>query len=514
MTTPNINKTKASRLPWLLAGLIFTLEAIWGIYLGYGQGILLGDASSRTANAFYVLFCKPYRLTSMGLVWNPLPSFLQLPFIALAKLWRPFATKGIGAAVMTAFFAGWSVKKLLTTFQAFQVSRFWSVLLTLIYAFNPYVFFYGANGMSEMLFICFGVIVICDLTRWMKDGSARWLINMGGGFVGMFLTRYEAIPFALSLGLAMAVQILCSKREREFYLGQTKREIFYYLESTMWVTFLPIIYTLLIWIVYNWTITGNPFYFMNSGYSMNAYSAYYSDYGGWTGAISFVWVRSWPFLLLPAALLAARLMVRKLWNPDTLMFLLSVFGLYAFQFFMIATGKSGGYVRYLCYTFMLAMTWIPYLLGSLSPTWRRRIALTLLSVLCGSGLYFGWAFQDDSQMREDLLLSVPAQSEALADYINSNLRGQTVLMDSYRTYYAIMNVNDLDSLVISSNLNFEAAVRDPQANQINYVVVPQIGSYGNMDALNIQYPDLYNEGADWCTEVASIGEFKIFKVIQ
>ncbi|NJP40265.1 glycosyltransferase family 39 protein [Oscillospiraceae bacterium HV4-5-C5C] len=494
--------------------MVFALEAAWGIYLGYGRGFLLGDASSRTANAFYVLFCKPYRLTSMGLVWNPLPSFLQLPFIALAKLWRPFATKGIGAAIMTAFFAGWSVKKLLTTFQAFQVSRFWSVTLTLLYAFNPYVFFYGANGMSEMLFICFGILVICDLTRWMKDGRARWLLSMGGGFVGMFLTRYEAIPFALSIGLAMAVQILFSKREKEFYIGQKKREIFYYLEATMWVTFLPIIYTLLVWILYNWSITGNPLYFMNSGYSMNAYSAYYSDYGGWAGAVSFVWVRSWPFLLLPAGILLVRTVVRELWSPDTLMLFLSVFGLYAFQFFMIAKGKSGGYVRYLCYTFMLATAWIPYLLGSLAPKRRRGAAAFLMAILCSCGLYFGWAFQYSSQMREDLLLSVPAQSEQLADYINSNLRGQTVLMDSYRTYYAIMNIEDQDSLVISCSLNFEAAVQDPQANQIDYVVVPQIGSYGNMDALNIQYPDLYNHGAAWCTEVATIGEFKIFKVLK
>ena len=39
---------------WRLAAVVFALEWALGIYLGY-HGVLLGDAMSRTANAFYVL---------------------------------------------------------------------------------------------------------------------------------------------------------------------------------------------------------------------------------------------------------------------------------------------------------------------------------------------------------------------------------------------------------------------------------------------------------------------------
>ena len=86
-------------------------------------------------------------------------------------------------------------------------------------------------------------------------------------------------------------------------------------------------------------------------------------------------------------------------------------------------------------------------------------------------------------------------------------------MDSYRTYYIIMNVDNVDNLVVSCSPDFQKALKDPVKNNIDYLVVPQIGSYGNMDALNINYPKLYWYGEKWCEEVTSIGEFKIYKVL-
>ncbi len=507
-------RTKSFRVDWLIFALIFAAEVTYGIYLGFFQNMLWGDAVSRTANAFYVLFCKPYRFTSMGLVWNPLPSILQLPFVLLAKLWRPFVTKGIGAAIVSALFAAWQGKLLLRTFHLHGVKTAPSLLLTLLFCLNPYVFLYGANGMSEIMFMAFSVQILCYFSLWIKKGKASYLLIMAAGFCGLFLTRYEAIPFALSIGAGMAFQILFSKSERKYYPANNKKEPFFYLEGSLWVTFFPIIFTTLIWIFYNWSITGNPLYFMNSGYSMNAYSAYYSSYGGFAGAVGFVWARLWPFLLIFAGIAVVRLLTHTFFRLDFLILSLSVLGLSAFQFLMISTGKSGGYVRYLCYPMMLAMAWLPYELSVLKAA-KQKLACVLFAVtlLC-STTYFAWAFQSSSLMREDNLLSIPAKSEQVAAYINTNLKNSKGLMDAYRTYYAIMNVENVDNLVISCTPNFNEAVQNPAANDIDYIVVPQIGSYGNMDALNIAYPDLYNNGADWCTEIASIGEFKIYKVLS
>lgn len=505
-------RKRSFRADWAVFMMLFLAEAACGIYLGYSRGLLLGDAVSRTANAFYVLFCKPYRLTSMGLVWNPLPSLLQLPFAALAKWWRPFVTKGIGAAIISALFAAWQGKLILRTFEQLSVPRTSSLVLTMLFCLNPYVFFYGANGMSEIMFTAFAVQVICSLSLWMRQGGSGRLISIAVGLVGMFLTRYEAIPFALTVAAGMCVHILVSKREKRYYPPHSMKESVFYIEGTMWVVFFPLIYTVLVWIFYNWSITGNPFYFMNSGYSMSAYSAYYPSYGGWAGAVRYVWARLWPFLLLPAALFAVRMLAGCFSHPGTLIIALVTLGLSVFQFVMIAQGKSGGYVRYLCYPLTLAMAWVPYQLSVIGKDKRRLASVFLSAVLFISGGYFYWAFEHSPRMREDTLLSVPAQSEQMADYINARLPDSRILMDSYRSYYIIMNTDNVDQLVVSCSTDFAEAVADPAGHHIDYLLVPQSGGYGNMDALNIAYPNLYNNGADWCEEVVSIGEFKLYKV--
>lgn len=505
---------RSIRIDKIVFILIFLAEFAYGVYLGYFKHVLLGDAVSRTANAFYVLFCKPYRFTSMGLVWNPLPSVLQLPFVALAHLWRPIVTKGIGAAAVTAFFAAWQGKTLLHTFEKLNVERLPALLITLLFCFNPYVFFYGANGMTEIIASAFAIQAVCALSLWMRTGQASHLLTLGVGCVGMFLTRYEAIPFALTLGLGMLLHMLFSRREKAYYPEGNRKEKFFYVEGTMWVTFLPLIYTVLVWILFNWAITGNPLFFLNSGYSMNAYSAYYTDYGGLLGAISYVWVRIWPFLFPIAALLVIRLLSGTFLRVDTAVIMVVTLGLSVFQFFMISRGSSGGYVRYLCYSLMLAVSWIPYQLSTLKKAARRTATVILCVVMALNGTYFAWAFEHSSLMREDTLYMVPAHTEQLAEYINTHLRDKKILMDSYLTYYAILNVDNVDNLVISCTPEFAQAVADPVGHNVDYVIVPQIGSYGNMDALNIAYPNLYWHGADWCREVTSIEGYKIFKVLK
>ena len=509
-----LKNNKRVRVDWIVFAFLFAAEMAYGVYLGYFKGVLLGDAVSRTANAFYVLFCKPYRFTSMGLVWNPLPSMLQLPFVALAKLWRPFVTKGIGAAVVSALFAAWQGKILVRTFDLLKVDRLPSLLLTFLFCLNPYIFFYGANGMSEIIFVAFSVQIVCSLSLWMRKGGGSHLIAVAVGLVGMFLTRYEAIPFAIAVALGMCVQILFSQRERKYYPITNRKESFFYVEGSMWVTFFPLIYAVLIWIFYNWSITGNPLYFLNSGYSMSAYSDYYTSYGGFAGAVGYVWARMWPFLIIFCGLFVARLMAGTFFQSDSLIIAVVTLGLSVFQFFMIAKGKSGGYVRYLCYPMMIAAAWIPYQISVLK-NGKRKAAIILMSlVLVFNGLYFVWAFQYSSIMREDTLLMVPTKSDQVADYINSHLKNERILMDSYRTYYIIMNVNNVDNLVVSCSPDFEQAVKDPVKNNIDYLVVPEIGSYGNMDALNIAYPNLYWHGEKWCQEVVSIQEYKIYKVLK
>jgi hypothetical protein len=282
----------------------------------------------------------------------------------------------------------------------------------------------------------------------------------------------------------------------------------------MWVTFLPMIYTVLVWLFYNWMITGDPLYFMDSGYSISAYANYYSGYGGYTGALIYVWQRSWPFFMLIGGVLLVRFFSKRFLKIDTLIFLILALGNILFIYDRIAKNLSAGYVRYFCYPFIVAIAWLPYELSEMKGI-RRRFSVGIVSgTLALTMIFFAWAFQYSETMREDTLLMVPGNSGEVADYINSNLKNEKILMDSYRTYYVVMNINNINNVVTSCNPDFKESVKDPEGNGIDYLVVPEKGSYGNMDALNRAYPKLYQNGADWCKEVASIGEFKIYKVLK
>ena len=497
------------KMEWRLALVVFLLEWALGIYMGY-RGVLLGDAMSRTANAFYVLYSQPYRLTSMGLVWNPLPSLIQLPFVWASKLWRPLVTKGISMSFASALFAAWGAKALYRCFHMMKCRERHALIILLLYLLNPYVAFYGANGMTEIMMGAAGIQVISSLTGWLRKGKPYFLIEMGMSFVIMFLIRYEAVPFAVFIAVGMALHILISKQEKRYY-PEKGLEPLWYVESTLWVTFLPVIFTAVCWVIYNWSITGNPLYFMNSGYSMSAYSAYYQDYGGLLSAVSFVFSRVWPMLIPLTALLLARMITRTFVRYETLIIILAVLGLTDFTTVMILLGKSGGYVRYLCYPLFFAPAFVPFAVSAAGEQGGRVVRITAAGMLAAC-LVFVWGFRYSSIFREDLVLNVPARSETVADYLNANCRGSKVLMDSYRTYYVIMNADDPESWVISCSPEFEDCVKDPVHNGVDYIVVPQIGSYGNMDALNIAWPDLYNGGEDWAEEIAGIGEFKVFRV--
>ena len=87
-------------------------------------------------------------------------------------------------------------------------------------------------------------------------------------------------------------------------------------------------------------------------------------------------------------------------------------------------------------------------------------------------------------------------------------------MDSYRGYYVIMNMDEPEKLIINSSEGFEDAVNDPVRCHINYLVVSEYENNGNMDILNETWPYLFSGGEVWTEELASIGEFKVFRVIR
>ncbi|MDD3306671.1 MAG: transposase [Acetobacterium sp.] len=513
-----INGNHNKKFFWLIIGIVFLLEAAYGIYLGYGMGVLFGDAYSRTANAFYVVFIKPQRYASIGLVWNPLPSTVQIPFMYLAEFWRPIASKGISGTITTAFFAALSAGMILKTFHKFKVPNGYALLVTLLYTLNPFIFFYGANGMSETISYFFMIYSVCSITQWIKFGTSKYMIHLGFALAGLFLTRYEAIPFAIAIAICVILNILLNPEEKKYVLLKNKNERFYYIEGTLILVFLPMGYTVFLWILFNFVITGNPFYFLNSVYSNVSQSTFATVNGTYFEIVLYVMERAILFLPLYFAIVLIRIKEKRFHNFDFISLSTFVIAMLAFHYIMLLKGDSYGWLRFFSYSLPICIAWIPYEISICSSKNLKLAKLVIVCSLIISSFMYMNVFANNKELAKEEIGSfegsVNKESYTVADYLNTKIPDKKILMDAFTLSGVVLNTENIDNLVISSSPNFYDSVEDPLHHGIDYLIVPDPSGVGALDAINSRYRNLYENGTEWCVEEMKFDGFKLFRVIN
>jgi hypothetical protein len=506
---------KKSKQELIIFLFTFFIELFMGIYWGYFKGIILNDAFSRTANSFYVLFVDPERFASIGLVWNPLPSALQLPFIFFAKFWRPIASAGISASIVTSFFAAASAVLLYKTFKEFNINPFFSILLICFYVLNPFIFFYGFNGMSEVIFFYFIIYVCTSLTIWIDKGTPDYIVKIAFALSLAFFCRYEAVPFAFAVGLGIAINMLKNKNQKEYLPNNDLKETYYYAESTFVILYTPFLYSILLWIFFNWIISGNPLYFLNSAYSNSAQSEYAAKSDTLLLTIKYVFTKSAPFIPLFLGIFLVRLLDKRLFKNDFMILFSLVFAMIAFHFLMLFKGSSYGWLRFFSYSLPICIAWLPYELTKIKKQ-NKTIAyiIIIISLICSSLL--ATKFLSDPKLSpEENYGIISNSSKKVAAYINNNLLDDDniILLDSFLTSVIILNIDDIDSLILNSSLEFDIAMKNPYLYDVTYIIVPNLDGIGNLDAINLEYPNLYSNEEEWCTEIEEFDGYKLFKVI-
>jgi hypothetical protein len=460
---------------------------------------------------------------------------LELPIVAFAPLWKPLVSKGIASCIITALFQALSVGYLLYTFMRFKIPKAASLFVTLIYACHPYIFYYGANGMSEDIFMFFLIYCVCNLTLWLRDGTAGYISKMAFGLAGGFLVRYETIPFAAGLGICVILNILCNQEQKIFWnAAGKKKERYFYVEATLAMLYTPAIYAGIVWIMICWAITGNPLYFFNSSYSNSAQSTMAAKVTSIMGLAKYVGFRAMPFLTFFLAVVLIRIIRRRLLRSDFFCLLILVMSLLGFHTFMYWHGSSFGWLRFFCYSLPICAAWMPYEMsvyekeeGRLrplrthysngrhyaSPRLFSSGSRSLMAVLPISLLVSALLLNNVMEGRSvaDYDGSTHGQENEIVDYINDYLPDKMILTDVFTTYYIAVNVDHFDNLVVSSSLNFKKCVANPVDNGVEYLLVPDPHKV-NFDAVDTAYPDLYAHGADWCVEEKNFGDFKLFRV--
>jgi len=332
--------------------------------------------------------------------------------------------------------------------------------------------------------------------------------------VGMFFTRYEAIPFAMAVGVCVALNILCNKKEDRYWAQGNLKERYYYIEGSFFLLFTPMAYGVFLWILFNLVITGNPLYFLNSVYSNVSQSMFSQVNGSFVDILWYVLERTAPFIPLFLSVILMRIAQNQLRRFDLAALTVLVGALIAFHYVMLWNGSSFGWLRFFSYCLPICMAWIPYELSTCKEKFLKTSKCVFLLALVLSMIFCTGALKNPNLAKEEQNLTISTDSYQIADYINDHLSEDTVLMDSFLTNGIILNVEHVDHLVVSSSLRFNACVADPLHSGINYILVPDPKGVGSLDAINIAYKKLYNEGADWCELEAEFDGFKLFRVLN
>ncbi len=517
------------RAHWGMTLLLFlgVLSAeIAGAYiLLYRNGYILSDAIARTANAYYVLYISPPKLASIGLVWNPLPSFMQLPFLLFARLWPPLATYGVAGGLVTAIFAAINVAYLFRCFKHYGTSTWLSLLFLLLLCLNPFWFYYGCNGMSEMPFYTSIIVSTHALGKWNESRKTFDLVVIAVILCLGFLCRYEALAIAAGVGIAVLAVIYFAKDPHSAFQRKSLRMRTEYSAATYVLVFLPFVFTVGVWILLNWTIMGDPLHFLNSQYSNSAQSEYIRNQdvilamSNPASTFVFMMQKMLPFLPLAIAMGVERIASKRLFRidfflPFSLFLLVS-----GFHFSMLTTHKSFGWLRFYSFALPIYFAWLPYELSRLKGLLRQASVLMFATALILSGLLVYGTFDSQIQAPEEYeaiyqtdVSGVALQRQA-AERINTTYLEDTILLDSFTMSTLVLHLHSPERLIINTSEVFQAAVRAPSKFDVRYIIVADPNGIGALDTFNIVYPDLYSGGEEWCVEREEIHGFKVFEVL-
>lgn len=515
-----------------------TLYLAVGYWLQVRHGFILGDALSRVSAAQSVLFSRDPHLAAIGFIFTPLTAVVQIPAIAISPLWPDMSERAFSGTMMSAVFMAGAVIQIMSMGTDRGLPRSYVLAITALFALNPMIIFYGANGMSEAPFLFFMSWAVRRLIMWMVDDDVHHLVTAGGVAMGLaYLTRYDAVACiaaaGILVGLTTYLRARPAPRVRRALLDQIM------VSGPGLVAFIG-------WAGVSWLITGQAFGQFTSQYGNAAIleqSGHSAPGFGEGLTFSAVCITLLAPTLIPLAVWVA---VRRRRTPDwqVLVVPLAIYGAaLTFQAISYATGSTFPFLRFYIIAIplaaCLAMLAVPD--GVLAPAKRRGKFAPAPPPVQGSGRrrsraayvpvaaafavaipVTAWGMGQPEYAPQEYALgavlapqrdSVSEQKaiehriaasfsteREIADYLERmNLPDGSVIVDTEFGFAILAASGHPTTFVVPSDPDFTAALNEPAAHGIKYMLaVPREGR-GTADALNLRYPTLYDTGADVAT---------------
>lgn len=510
------------------------------------ENIIFTDATSRVANAFFVLFSRNPHLPAMGFVWSPLPSLVLLPILPLKSLLPGLVLYSAAGAVQSALSMAGATAAIGICLRKLGVARAPRLLLVMLFAGQPMILLYGGSGQSEPMMIFFLVMVVNAMISWIQTYEIGYLVGAGVWLGLAYLTRYETL--AAAAGVMVLVGLFTS-----FRTSGTRQYRFKVALNDMALVILPFLFTFVLWAASARILVGEWFPTLSSKYGNSAQVAaaahliQLSTGTSWSQISGYLGQQT--LALAPLAgvvlLLAVAQAIRKR-NVIVLVPIVVLGSVMTFCGSALLMGSSFGWLRFeitvIPMTILLAGVCIggpkpSECLGSVQPP-RKRAGGRIASAALLVAVAVAWPVQarvlTDPAMNlareeapilsdvfypnrpgNDMNLMQRFQTEhQISAYLGGLLPGTgTVLTDSAFAFSIITSSPDPHIFVISSDFDFKNSVNNPVKQHIKYFLVR---SDADSDEVQLKWPAMYANGNGIARLVRSwtstFGEWRLYRL--
>ena len=503
---------------------LFLCFLIFYIGIGYCFTYVLeiyhNDALSRTALAFFTIYGRDPHLAAIGFVWQPLPSLLQIPFL---QLFKPFNLMLLSGPVVTSICGALCVAVIYKTGQLlYQGNKSFSgLLIALLFGLNPLIILYSSIGTSEMVFLIFLLLSSYFLIKYYYSHNQSNLLMASGAIALSFWSRYEALPAFAGSVLVITLHLLLYKKS------------FRTIESTLLQYALPFFYSVLIWILANWLIMKDPFYFMNSPYSNASFTTAFktnpglleNSYHSFINSLRYGFNRV--LYLAPVIWLIPALGIpvvknsdRRLRNLVLLCFITLPFAaIILFHTWQLYKGESFGWLRFFIYAIPMGTLLAFYFA-------RRHTIMAILAIaFMAISIYTTWfSIVSPHLGREEnsfaqKLIDPNAQLDFSRTYLDQKtvalfmdkLPGK-ILLDTDKGFAIPLFAKNPNRYIITSDIDYQQIVRSYSLHT-DWLILPQpVSDDRGQNKIYEFHPGIWEGNAPDITLYKQIEGWRIFKV--
>ena len=526
----------------------FVANMIAALVLTYAWRIGNADALARTANASYIIASRDPHLAAVGFVWPVLPSFAQLPLLPLLRLLGrqelagPMVSALSGAGVLVLLGA------ILGTFGITGRTRL--VWLALVQC-NPQFWYLSASGMAELPSMFFLVLGVYAFLKLADDVLAPALL--GTSLALAFFVRYEALSSMAASAAALLVQRWAPEEEGRPMEGRVVvqrqpmgrvlvqwwplRGNWPAMEGRLFTVLTPPCCAVVLWVLANWVIMGDPLYFNDSTFSLakapdvarnfGPHHPLYSAIHSVPITLAYAFRRlAQANLLLPVMVPIA--LVLGLWRRDRRLIGLVILtcGTFALTVGEVFEGTLPPYLRYWClatpFAVVLAAACVQQASGWRVVRWLAPLGVIIVLALSIyttiGGLADPWGSLDERRLAAHLTGNLRLDSQLQVkdfDFVRQHdaplvaaqldrlsARGLT-LIDTETGFAAILAAHHPERLLISPDRDFRPKLANPRRwIRFIFVTAPNLG--GLRDLVSQRYPGIFAGRYPWLRLIGTV----------